>query len=75
MTDVIDRPSPAAASESGVVTIWRRGLSADRSNPRVSEESLAENGRGKTEALAATSKGVGGAGVPVAAGGVVTASV
>ena len=41
----------------------------------MKEVSLAENGRGETEALAATSKGVGGARVPIAAGGVVTASV
>jgi len=75
-TAVTDSPSLIPAPESVVVTICKRVLCADRSNPRVSEVSLAENENGETEALAATSKGNGGGGVPVAAGGGdVTASV
>jgi len=75
MTAVIDSPSLLPAPES-VVTICRRGLSADRSNPPESEMSLGANEKGETEALAETSKGCGGGGVPVAGrGGDVTASV
>jgi len=76
MTAVTDSPSLVQAPESVVVTICKRGLSADRSNPPESEMSLAANEKGETEALADTSKGSGGGGVPVAAeGGDVTASV
>ena len=76
MTAVTDSPSLLPAPESVVVTICRRGLSADRSNPPESEMSLGANEKGETEALAETSKGFGGGGVPVSAGGGdVTASV
>ena len=69
-TEVTDRPCPTPVPEAEVVSCWRIGLSDDKSNPGTeSEVSLAVNGSGETEVLAATSKGDGGAGVPDAAGG------